>query len=843
MSSTSSVGTSNQCGNIGSAKGPSPKRARISWFLKPYKISNDYELTLMYRNSKNIVAPYSKSAQNSPVKVPWGTPMKCEFQISRDKSGKSVGEFVFVNRKKQDVICGESSLYGFDGGRNRFQKRVVSLIVDGKQTLLSLYLSLLTHSSGFPHHCMGIHSSEGFIIEKEHEIKEEINRLGGSLASYIEFIEIVHEVAEDLSENGSSQQSITSYFLPKRGCDDTTRGNATKKSKAAVVRDLEERELSDEAGIEKEYQNNMFGFANIPLKNLVISETAGVEVNQLRVSRIIDSIKTRYDPSLSIPVVCPTEGNIVTNIQDVKSQMLLVVQKVHTVHAFKNLDEKGEFTKLKGHGNGTLPCFVLKQWSLKLNLYGNLRSNFIENDFTRKFKPQDLLTVFDSLSKKKNPEESLEVIERMGRLFRMGSNEMTAVRKLCKWKSEAFAALMAVKSMFEKYSTLDVDESKKGFQMEIKRGERMPMTNSMLKMLGNVQDQYFLDNHSDILTSKISLKSFVEGFQKVKSMEKVTSVLSVIANESVDIISQKYPDRFTTEDLSKFIGADIVSGVKNDQAVSLEAYFKMVRDDAFPNNSGQIPRIVSFDSLNSLLTEFEHFRNYDVIVFRMSSSSSDQCEKMTRDCIMSDSVFIVRVFLYPNRLVHAEALSRIQNCADSKFKIIPLYFNTTPVVRGDVCENIEFSILIGKFSSAGLPISVYQNSAMNMKNILLNISPPSCKMAMIADSGCALFPIHSQNGKASVVDYFGSPSEVTRFQKQLASTNNSGNEVIFTAPVTAMEKVVIPSSDPCSTTSPFKTAPPRVSNENAQSDILRFSLDDCSDDDCNTCFLESSAHG
>ena len=172
-----------------------------------------------------------------------------------------------------------------------------------------------------------------------------------------------------------------------------------------------------------------------------------------------------------------------------------------------------------------------------------------------------------------------------------------------------------------------------------------------------------------------------------------------------------------------------------------------------------------------------------------------------------------------------------------------MYFNTTPVVRGDVCENIEFSLLIGKFSSAGLPISVYQNSAMNMKNILLNISPPSCKMAMIADSGCALFPIHSQNGKASVVDYFGSPSEVTRFQKQLASTNNSGNEVIFTAPVTAMEKVVIPSSDPCSTTSPFKTAPPRVSNENAQSDILRFSLDDCSDDDCNTCFLESSAHG
>ena len=40
-------------------------------------------------------------------------------------------------------------------------------------------------------------------------------------------------------------------------------------------------------------------------------------------------------------------------------------------------------------------------------------------------------------------------------------------------------------------------------------------------------------------------------------MEKVTSVLSLIANESVDIINQKCPDRFTTEDLSKFIGADI----------------------------------------------------------------------------------------------------------------------------------------------------------------------------------------------------------------------------------------------------------------------------------------------
>ena len=243
---------------------------------------------------------------------------------------------------------------------------------------------------------------------------------------------MAHEVAEELPLNGSSQQSITNFFYQREPVVKLLRTSSLKS--LIVMKELEERELCDETGQEKEYQSLMFGLANIPLKNLLVSDHNGIEVNENRVARICASIKSRYDSSLSIPVVCPTEGNVITEIKDAKSQILLVFQKIHTVQAFKKMDEQGEFTLLKGHGNGTLPCFVLKKLSLNLTHYGNLRSNFIENDFTRKFKPQDLLSVFDSLSKKKSPEECLEAMERMGRLFRVGPNEMTAIRKLCKWK-------------------------------------------------------------------------------------------------------------------------------------------------------------------------------------------------------------------------------------------------------------------------------------------------------------------------------------------------------------------------------------------------------------------------
>ena len=65
------------------------------------------------------------------------------------------------------------------------------------------------------------------------------------------------------------------------------------------------------------------------------------------------------------------------------------------------------------------------------------------------------------------------------------------------------------------------------------------------------------------------------------------------------------------------------------------------------------------------------------------------------------------------------------------------------------------------------PISVYQNSTMNIRNILTDICPPFSKIAMVAAGGCALFPIYFRQSKVSEVAYFGGKREVVKFRQML----------------------------------------------------------------------------
>ena len=203
----------------------------------------------------------------------------------------------------------------------------------------------------------------------------------------------------------------------------------------------------------------------------------------------------------------------------------------------------------------------------------------------------------------------------------------------------------------------------------------MPMTNNLLKMLSSV-NQYFLENHNTILASKISLKSFVESYQKILEVEKVSSVLGVIAGDSVEMISQRFPDRFDSEHLKQFIGADIVGGVKNDQAITLETYFKKVNNNDLPSSDDFSTSIMDYENFLTLLHENDFFRDYDVFVLRLNNDSIVHCDDLMRDCILSEHGFVVRIFMYPNRILHAEAFSLIQKCADSKCKVIPLYINS-----------------------------------------------------------------------------------------------------------------------------------------------------------------------
>ena len=134
-----------------------------------------------------------------------------------------------------------------------------------------------------------------------------------------------------------------------------------------------------------------------------------------------------------------------------------------------------------------------------------MRANQIENQFTRKTAPQDLLRTFQSLLGKVDPGDLMKIIERMSSLSRIGPHECNAIRKICKWSAESFTALMKVISLSEKYETMDVKPS--GHQTRLARGDKLNMTNVLMKKLGKMDDKYFLSEHKRILDNEFSLQN------------------------------------------------------------------------------------------------------------------------------------------------------------------------------------------------------------------------------------------------------------------------------------------------------------------------------------------------
>ena len=158
---------------------PSPKRNRSAWYLNISKCEGSSALTIIYKNTKGHIAPFSKKN-----KIPWGTPNKCEYVLTKDKDcGGTYGEFKFTTKRRETEKFREDGLNSFEDGVSNFSKKITSMIVLKQQKLLSMYLTLLPHSVGFEHHREGLHHDEGILVDNGEDnlsIDDLVNN-GGSI--------------------------------------------------------------------------------------------------------------------------------------------------------------------------------------------------------------------------------------------------------------------------------------------------------------------------------------------------------------------------------------------------------------------------------------------------------------------------------------------------------------------------------------------------------------------------------------------------------------------------------------------------------------------------------------
>jgi hypothetical protein len=462
---------------------PDAKRPRNAWFLRVTKILGTAQLEIGYKSTRGDESPFSNSKPGTAAKVPFGPPVKCEY--SRKKVGDDdVGEFKFTNKRRETALFRESVLNNFNvsNGVNILSKRITSLVVDKKQKLLALFLSLLPHTSGFVHHREEFHDENGFSLDGSGIQEGDLINNGGTLKQFLELVDAALKSAVVVDAEVMQNNPISNFFQvgQKRSQDNSSQSK--KKSKVQIRTENEDKEIEDETGLEKEYQRSYLGLAEIPLENISVAPELKSQINIIRVHTVVGSMR-KYDPSLSVLVVCPEDFNNPVDLTDVKNVKFHCIQKIHTLEAFHQLDKDGKFTKLTGHSMRTVICYVIKTNSSGLVHYGHLRPTSIETQFLKKIFPQHILHIFHSLSSDGSV-NSRKVVERIARLCRIGANEATAISKLCKWSKEAFSALIEVIELFEKYETLDVKPS--GHQGRLARGEKLPMTNKLFILLNIV---------------------------------------------------------------------------------------------------------------------------------------------------------------------------------------------------------------------------------------------------------------------------------------------------------------------------------------------------------------------
>jgi hypothetical protein len=368
------------------------KRPKNAWYLFSTKVGDNFEIGLGYKNTRGESAPYSASKQNLSVKIPFGPPTKCEYNLRKDDKGDIVKEFCFKNCRRESASFDEVILNNLEREVNPFSQRITNLFVSGQKKLLANFVSATQCSEGFVYHSER-YDDDGLCNEAENMnlydrssvTLGEIEGHGGSLSDLRECITFSKEYA---TFGESRKEAIAEVFKSsepsRKRKSDVDESKPPKVSKKAALDINEKSELEDPEGLEKKYQSLFISVVWIPLNNVFLSKSLNIKPNIYRVCKIVESMKYRYDPSQAVLVVAPEDDTEKIDVDNPGTeQTFVVVQKIHTYCAYKELDKCGQFEKMSGHKEKVL-CFVVNTSSVALMRHGNIRANDISKSLPGK---------------------------------------------------------------------------------------------------------------------------------------------------------------------------------------------------------------------------------------------------------------------------------------------------------------------------------------------------------------------------------------------------------------------------------------------------------------------------
>ena len=762
-----------------------PKRQRNLCFFYSVKVFGTYQLLIGYKTSKDKVIPLSSSKDGASVKIPFGAPISCTYRTRITDSGDEVSEYRFRNARNQFASLKDSLLNNLDFSDSNFSRHVTRLVsTEKKIKLLALYVSMTNFFQDFVHHREGLHNSHGFLLEDEDKMRKEITEAGGSVQGLIEFVEMVKESALPVQSPTEAMDAIKQvYFKRRKRKLSTADGSIEKDIKRSWFERIElneKKELEDEQGLEVRFQNSLNGVAHIPLDNISIPNQLNENIKlkgRERIEMIKASMLKRYNPSLTVMIVCPViEGKADTNVDK-----FFVIQKVKCFKALKELDEQGVFANLAGHADRTVLCYVIDVNSPDIIQYSNMSENYVTGQFASKIQPHDILNHFFCISKLKNV-DAVKVVSRMNRLCCFRSEESAALEKICSgWSVTGLDCLKQVLLEYESYQTLDVSKVT-GLNAKIARCEPLKLSNVMLRLLGKCSEEYFVEHHAKILNRSIALKDLLENYQKNLELDKVYHVLEKLASFTpIKQIKSLHPKMFDEELMKTFIGAQYTEKVKNLRAVELEKYYNFVVTQKSGKHDYNHPVVLNeSDSLKDVVNKKEEIiRNANLCILRFRNIELQLIDKLLKYIFENQMEFQSFLLFFCCEEDCFETLDYLRNHLNvSKrgpdFRVFPLYFEKSSKVVNDskCCENMLHALLVGKFTVIKPPLLQLYNDVSQVMKVLYSICPQNSKVLMISDRDLELIKVHDGQFLWSTA-YYGNALSLNKFRKMIEKDEQS----------------------------------------------------------------------
>ena len=738
---------------------------------------------------------FSLAPRSSPVKPPWGPIVSCVYHTATNSREETGQYFKMSNEDKDEDPRNFKAdlLSAMEGGINDFTQKAQDLVNENKSELLAKYLSLLTTVKGFNIHRPNLHSEDGFPTDKSktEAVIEDLEKNGGSYDDFVEFSTLAKEnaflVIDDRDEavDKMNEDKFEGSAPPennKKKAKPSEDGPKPKLSKAEMVVNETKAELQDKNGVEKAFTDSYLGKADILLDNISLSPNICLPVSDWKVKGIMESMLTRFDPSLLRVVLFPADESIF-NPRKLRDNSYHVVQGIHSILALKALDKVDKLKCLPGLQFKRIHAIIINTTNPALLNYGNLRGNDLSSKFVSKPRIQDLIYVLESLSKYygKTP-KALEVTTRYAKSFAFGAEDLTALKKLSQWSAGALSKLVETLQKYENYQTRDAKV--KGNQGRLQRGEKMPMPKVLFYKLSKCLSDYIESNIDQVLEKKVSLKELVDNFAVHGEREKTFKSLTQISNfDNVKELTETYPDKFTPEVLDSYSGAEMRGSNKNTKFVLLEQYFKsVINDDAKKGDSAS----VEYEELDNISKFGEKLVDFDVAILDVKPTEMQYGEVLNFLDLALDLVMNVTkpcfsmLILFNSEQYQSRVLSylRSKTLTEEKFEIHQIFFDADNRVSSGHHENLKFCVLFGKIELFEKPLKSYYGDQSNLVKVVKMISPPAARVGFYAQSKLPIVSVHTPDdlGSKSFV-YFGSQVEIKKFQAKLDRKTIAANKV------------------------------------------------------------------